>query len=101
MEVTTQEIQQAITNRKAIAVGSASGPSYLGTATGDASAGGQCVIAGGVRRSGVSKERARVRGRGEGGRLGREEGRREVGGRDGGGWRKEGRRDEDAKVAKM
>jgi len=33
--VTAEEIEQAISNRKAIAVGSASGPSFLGTATGN------------------------------------------------------------------
>ena len=56
VELTAEDIEQAISNRKAIAIGSAAGPSYLGTASGNATSGWQREGANIIKKRGTLAE---------------------------------------------
>ena len=56
VELTAEDIEQAISNRAAIAVGSAAGPSYLGSASGNATSGWTREGANTIRKRGTEAE---------------------------------------------
>jgi len=56
IEVTAEEIEQAISNRKAIKVGSSAGPSFLGTATDNAASGWTREGVNIIKKRGTAKE---------------------------------------------